>query len=541
MVPFRTAAAQPASGAATCASLARGLVALALAALACADRPPVAPAAADAQPLPSQIRAALADPGGRALGEPLHEPETLSRFYAARGDQPAWWRGDASARARARLLLEAVRGSLRHGLRPEAYHAGALAHWLESGASADAQRLAGLDLLLSDAFVHLARHLAGGAVDPRSLHPRYQRAGGPPPDPASALASAVESGAIAEELERLAPPHPEYAGLVRALERLRADPTARARVDQVRINLERWRWLPRDLGRRHLRINTPAFALHAYDGGNAVLAMRVVVGEPDWTTPLAHGVVQHLVLNPAWQVPHSIATREMLPAARRDPGYFRAKGIQVLLDQKNGEPREVDPRRVDWKAVQPRSFPYRLRQRPGPKNPLGRIKFIFPNPYGVYLHGTPGDAAFDRPARTLSHGCVRVEDEIALAAFALAPDPKWTRERLLESLRSAWEHRIPLPAPLPVHLLYLTASAGPDGTAAFTRDPYGWDAALLGALGPDPAAEMPGASRAEPAAGAGGPPGASPGRRPRRPRSSAADSPPPEPRRRWLRARRSRG
>jgi murein L,D-transpeptidase YcbB/YkuD len=470
---------------------ARGLVALALAALACADRPPAPGAPAAVQPLPSQIRAALADPGGRALGEPLLEPEALARFYAARGDHPAWWRGDASAGARARALLAAVQGSARHGLRPAVYHAEALARWLEPSAGSAAENLAGLDLLLSDAFLHLARHLASGAVDPRSLHPRYQRAGPPAPDPAAALASGLTSGAIEEGLERLAPQHSEYTGLMRALEKLGSDASARQRADQVRVNLERWRWLPRDFGKRHLRVNTPAFSLHAYDGASPVLAMRVVVGEAGWTTPLAHGVVQHLVLNPSWVVPRSIATREMLPAARRDPGYFRAKGIQVLLDPESGEPRELDPRRIDWKAVQPSAFPYLLRQRPGPHNPLGRIKFVFPNPYGVYLHGTPGDAAFDRPARTLSHGCVRVEDEIALAAFALAPDPRWTPERLLESLRSAWEHRVPLPAPLPVYLLYLTATAGADGTVSFTGDPYGWDAALLAALGKDPAAEAP--------------------------------------------------
>jgi murein L,D-transpeptidase YcbB/YkuD len=148
----------------------------------------------------------------------------------------------------------------------------------------------------------------------------------------------------------------------------------------------------------------------------------------------------------------------------------------------------VDPRRVDWKAVQPGAFPYLLRQRPGPHNPLGRIKFVFPNPYGVYLHGTPGDAAFARPARTLSHGCVRVEDEIELAAFALAPDPTWTRERLRESLRNAWEHRVTLREPLPVHLLYLTAAADADGAASFTDDPYGWDGALLDRLRSEPVA-----------------------------------------------------
>jgi murein L,D-transpeptidase YcbB/YkuD len=249
----------------------------------------------------------------------------------------------------------------------------------------------------------------------------------------------------------------------------------------VRANLERWRWLPRDLGRRHLRVNVPAFDVQAFDSGAPVLAMRAVVGGVDWKTPLATGLVSHLVLNPAWLVPRSIATREMLPSARRDPSYFRRAGIQVLTDE-GGTTREVDPRRVDWNAISAEGFPFRLRQPPGPHNPLGPIKFVFPNPFGVYLHGTPSDAAFERPMRTLSHGCIRVEDELALALFALAPDPQWTEARLVEKLRRAREHRVPLPAPLPVHLLYFTAAAEPDGTVAFTDDPYGWDRALVAAL-----------------------------------------------------------
>ena len=131
--------------------------------------------------------------------------------------------------------------------------------------------------------------------------------------------------------------------------------------------------------------------------------------------------------------------------------------------------------------------PITCASRPGPHNPLGQIKFEFANPYGVYLHGTPGELAFARGLRALSHGCVRVEDEISLAQFALAPDPAWTRERLLETLKSASEYRLPLPEPLPVYLLYFTASAQPDGAAQFGKDPYGWDRDLLAALGPDSA------------------------------------------------------
>jgi murein L,D-transpeptidase YcbB/YkuD len=123
-----------------------------------------------------------------------------------------------------------------------------------------------------------------------------------------------------------------------------------------------------------------------------------------------------------------------------------------------------------------------VRQPPGPHNPLGRLKFVFANPFGVYLHGTPGDLSFARGLRAMSHGCVRVEDELALAEFSLAPDASWTHERVLETLRNAWEFRLPLPEPLPVYVVHFTATAQPDRAVQFGKDPYGWDRELIAAL-----------------------------------------------------------
>src|SRR5262249_43945927 len=151
-----------------------------------------------------------------------------------------------------------------------------------------------------------------------------------------------------------------------------ADRAAAGRVDQVRANLERWRWLPRELGRRHLRVNAADFSLAAFEEGEPRLTMRVVVGEPDWKTPIAHGSITHLVLNPAWRVPHSIATREMLPAAQRDARFFHEKDIHVWEKGDDGELREVDPRHVAWRKLDADSFRYLLRQPPGPHNPLGQ-------------------------------------------------------------------------------------------------------------------------------------------------------------------------
>ena len=434
-----------------------------------------------------EIEALLAKPAAKAIGEPVREREALAHFYAERGGKPAWqeplaWIGPLRLRsALARELLTAVQQSEQHGLRPTAYHAEAIARALDAAEPATPEARAALDVLLSDAFVHLARHLSAGAVDPRALHPGFERAGEAPPDPTQVLAGALASGTVGDALAQLAPPHPEYAALVRALDRLRADPASAARADQVRANLERWRWLPRDLGDRHVRVNTPSFSLAAYENGEPALTMRVVVGEVDWKTPLAQGAISQLVLNPDWRVPHSVATREMLPAAQRDSDYFEQEGIEIWEGKPTESPR-VDPEQVDWDDVDPEKFPYQLREPPGPHNPLGKVKFSFANPYRVYLHGTPADHSFSRALRALSHGCVRVEDEIALAEFALAPDRSWTRERLLEKLKTAADERLPLSEPLPVYLLYFTASAAADGTASYSEDPYGRDRDLLAAL-----------------------------------------------------------
>jgi len=468
-------------------------LALALAALAvvagCSD---TSRAADFADELRARVEMLLADPGGSALGDALAERTLLARFYAERGGRPAWVDGQRVREGVARDLLDAVNKSGEHGLRPPSYHADAIARELEGRDPPAPDRAAAFDVLLSDAFLHLARHLAQGAIDPRALQSGFERAPEPALDVVRVLDAALESGAITDALAQSAPPHAGYQSLVRALARLReaqtaGDRAAQARADQVRANLERWRWLPRDLGARHLIVNVAEFRLEAFDGGELRLAQRVVVGEKDWKTPLVSGAISHLVVNPAWRVPSSIATKEMLPAAKRDPGYFRAKDIQVLVGKTSDDLREVDSRRIDWRRVDAKSFSYHLRQPPGPHNPLGRIKFAFENPFGVYLHGTPGDRAFARGLRALSHGCVRVEDEVGLAEFALAPDPAWTHERLLETLTNAWEYRLPLPQPLPLHLVYFTATARADGEVELDKDPYGWDRELIAALDPRPA------------------------------------------------------
>jgi murein L,D-transpeptidase YcbB/YkuD len=252
------------------------------------------------------------------------------------------------------------------------------------------------------------------------------------------------------------------------------------RIRQIELNLERWRWLPEDLGRRHVIVNIAGFDLDVVDAGSVVRSMRVMVGRTYRRTPVFSGMMTYLVLAPYWHVPRNLAVQDQLPLIRRDAGHFATQGIRVFLGS-GADAEEIDPATVDWSKVGPRDFPYRLRQDPGPRNALGGVKFMFPNKFNVYLHDTPSRELFDRPQRDFSSGCIRVEQPIELAEFLLA-GTEWTRERLLTAITRRQEQTVRLPSPVPVHILYWTAWAERDGTIQFRQDIYDRDGRLAGAL-----------------------------------------------------------
>jgi murein L,D-transpeptidase YcbB/YkuD len=249
---------------------------------------------------------------------------------------------------------------------------------------------------------------------------------------------------------------------------------APVRVRQLTQNLERWRWLPHDLGQRHILVNVPDFTLDVVENGQSRLAMRVVVGKPSWPTPVLSATITHLVLKPAWRVPPSIAREEILPRLRQDPAYLVQNNMRVWYVSSNGA-WEINPSTVDWFKVQAKNLPYRFRQEPGPKNPLGDIKFVFPNQFDIYLHDTPSRTLFTRTDRALSHGCIRIEKPFDLAEYVLQHNPRWTRERLVSAIAKSPGQTVPLPEPLPIHLTYRTAWVDEDGVVHFRTDIYGYD------------------------------------------------------------------
>ncbi len=257
--------------------------------------------------------------------------------------------------------------------------------------------------------------------------------------------------------------------------------SAERRVEQFELNLERWRWLPQDLGRRHILVNIAAFELEVVEDEAVALAMRVVVGRPYQSTPVFSDTMEYIVLNPYWEVPIKIAVKEMLPRIKRDPTYLAQEKLRVFKGW-GPEAREVDLGTVDWSAITPADFPFRLRQDPGRLNALGRVKFMFPNKFNVYLHDTPARLLFEKTQRDFSHGCIRIQKPIELAVYLLRQDPRWNRDALLSALDEVANRSVPLPEPIPIHLLYWTAWADKDGTIQFRRDIYGHDASLSEAL-----------------------------------------------------------
>jgi murein L,D-transpeptidase YcbB/YkuD len=257
------------------------------------------------------------------------------------------------------------------------------------------------------------------------------------------------------------------------------------RIRQLVVNLERWRWLPAELGTRHILVNIANYELDVVESGREVLSMRVAVGRPYRKTPVFSDRMTHLILSPYWHVPPSLAVQDKLPEIQRQGLDWFARNNMKVFQGWGSDAVEVDPATVDWGRLSATNFPYRLRQEPGPNNALGRVKFMFPNRFNVYLHDTPGREIFGRTERAFSSGCIRIEKPMELALY-LIQDQDWTPERIQRAVDARVEQTVVLRAPLPVHILYWTAWADADGTVQFRRDLYDRDPALAAALDAPP-------------------------------------------------------
>jgi murein L,D-transpeptidase YcbB/YkuD len=251
------------------------------------------------------------------------------------------------------------------------------------------------------------------------------------------------------------------------------------RIDQIRINLERARWVLHEMKGEFVLVDVAGFDVAYFRDDEPIWTSKVIVGRPYRETPIFRSLITYVVLNPTWTIPPGILVKDKLPVLKRDPGYLARNNIRVI-DSKG---REVNPRSVNWNQYGAgRLPPYQLRQDPGEDNALGLVKIMFPNPYLVYLHDTPSKSLFDQDQRTFSSGCIRVQKAFELAELVLNDPVRWNQETLAAAVATKKTQTVNLAKPVPVLLLYWTAQPLPNGQVMFRNDVYGRDPPTLAAL-----------------------------------------------------------
>jgi murein L,D-transpeptidase YcbB/YkuD len=252
--------------------------------------------------------------------------------------------------------------------------------------------------------------------------------------------------------------------------------------------MERWRWLPNDLGSFYVMVNVPEFMLRVMKDGKPVHTARVVVGKPDTKTPVFSNEMQEIVFNPYWNVPNSIKTEEILPYIRSEGAWLFGGGggawdtsvLKRNLLRITYGGREVDPATLDWSRIDVRSL--NIYQPPGPDNVLGNVKFVFPNKHAVYMHDTPQKLLFAKSVRAESHGCMRVQNPDQLALALLKHDQGWTATRVASAIQNGHDLHIPLTQKVPAYITYFTAWVNDDGSMSTFGDVYGHDTRIASVL-----------------------------------------------------------
>ena len=402
------------------------------------------------------------------------EQSAAESFYQARNYQPIWT-GSPEALKRAEGAIAFLRNLKSEGLEPRDYPTPDLSPNLTEEQAAKAE------LRLTGSVLRYARHASSGRVSFTRVsasiaYPDHAA------DPADVLNKVVSTQDIGAVLQRFEPQQPEFAALKGALAKELATPEqersvedrdtkkhrgketnerSRNATDTIIANMERWRWLPRDLGKTHVVVNIPDFTLGVYNDGAPVWRTKIVAGKPgNLATPLLSETMKYVTINPTWNVPPSIIRNEYLPALERDPGALDRIGLKVSNNPDGS---------------------LRVYQPPGARNALGRIRFNFPNQFLVYQHDTPDKKLFARDSRAFSHGCMRVENPEKYAEVLLSlsqPEDNFTIARI-RSLYGDQERTINLKQPIPVHVTYQTAFVDKQGQLNFRHDVYGLDAATL--------------------------------------------------------------
>ncbi len=252
------------------------------------------------------------------------------------------------------------------------------------------------------------------------------------------------------------------------------------RIEQIVVNLERRRWLPEDLGPRHVYVNTGDYSMVFVDDGKPVFRSQVIVGTPKDPTPEIQSTMRGFQTNPYWTVPQSIAGEEYLPLLRRDPGALAAGGFQIFASW--SEDIELDPASVDWSSIHPKAFPYRIRQNPGAGNALGYIFFPFANKYGIYMHDTASRWLFTEGSRNFSHGCIRLQNPLDFVEAVFNGKNGFKKDRVQQVIANGEQAHYTFPQPVTLYVTYRTVTANPDGVPTFRDDVYGRDRRVAKAM-----------------------------------------------------------
>ncbi len=436
----------------------------------------------------------------------------LRTVYTASRWSPIWTVGDRPTASALKTIAQLTHIDVR-GLEPADYDVlslGRLTQELGVGTAVPVTpaAIAEFDVMLSTAALRALRSLQYGRVSARIAHAQL-RFPHDPWDAPSALHQLAVSTDPSQQFDNAEPPYQHYRLLVAALARYRAlagdtvvlratlrDTTRRrgapesvatlrrrldSRVEQITTTLERWRWLPHRFVVPPIIVNIPAFELYAFRGfgdrERDVTRMDVVVGKAfDHKTPVFSGALQYLIFSPYWDVPPSIARKEVLPKARKDLDYLAREAFEIVGLTEQVLPTSYDA--LDLVAA----GRARIRQRPGALNALGGVKFIFPNEFNVYMHDTPAQALFGEARRDFSHGCIRLSRPAELAALLLRDQLGWDSARIATEMHRTTPLQVPLTVPVPVHVVYATAIAREDGSVVFHGDIYGHDRRLRALL-----------------------------------------------------------
>ncbi len=439
------------------------------------------PPALAADPVVALIRAKLSEPGTGKGANP-DDLAALQAFYAERSGSPLWVT-DMGFTARALAAISEIGKADDWGLSAADFDLpdeGILPRGKEDEAKAE--------IALDLAVLKYARFARGGRFDPSAISKLFDQV---PPvrDPRTVLAEIEAAQAPDLYLRSLQPKHEQFLRLREALLKARAGgaidgkPLSERDIKKIVINMERWRWMPEDLGSLYLWLNIPAFTVYLYKDGKQIYTDKIVVGELKYATPMFSADLKSVVFNPEWTVPPTIVRENLLPNLRGGGGLFSRN--TAILDQHelkvkyNG--RFVDPGSINWNTVNMAAISF--VQAPGPNNVLGKVKFVYPNPFSVYMHDTIKQGLFDTDMRAEGHNCPRVYKPGKMAAMVLAADQDMPQAEVDKLLASGYNSAVEIKHRLPVHTTYFTATVNDEGKVQTYPDVYKLDGALAAAIG----------------------------------------------------------